>query len=149
MVIYRVARYARVPSTRPKNQAKRTEEELRPSRQVGLRFSSLLLFSKPLLVIADKRLFIDSPRVNVGALFIYLAENNFPKLSIRTQQRIHDRTAKSFAEIRIFYNAYPLACFALIFINSHIHSSHAPFICHYSRKKYGRLLDLLRFQTPM
>ncbi len=40
------------------------------ARQVGLRSSSLLLFSKPLLVIADKRLFIYPPRVNFGVLFI-------------------------------------------------------------------------------
>jgi hypothetical protein len=105
------------------------------ARQVGLRSSSVLLFSKPLLVIADKRLFINSTRVNFGALFIYLAEKNFPKLSIRTQQRIHDRTAKSFAKIRVFDNAYPLARFALIFLNFYVHPDHAPFIYPYCRIK--------------
>jgi len=54
----------------PKTKRNAPKKNFALARQVGLRSSSVLLCSKPLLVIADKRLFINSQRVNFGVLFI-------------------------------------------------------------------------------
>ena len=120
---------AREPSTHPTNmKQKRNEEELRPSKPAGLRFSSLLLFSQPRFIITDKCLFVDPVRINFDTFFIECRQNVSPQLPIFPFQRIHHRTTKFFTKIRVFYNTHPLACFALVFLHFYNHPDHSPFI---------------------